>query len=325
MVKIAVPHSIKHTFETAIFEARDLIVKAYSLTGDKEKQVAVLDLIEVFRSFTEEGKVIITRLPCQVSTPEPVESSTIKQPPPPPVAPAVPSYAQRVREGIPNEKPAVVATTRPAMKVLSRKAAVSSTTITAMATNTRPIIQASTSSSNTNAVPSTTAPIIDNENVIILVTRSGCSLPEYQAFTIRERINKILGKRAISRVHTSPKGNLVLSCMDASPTELILDQEKWEVVFAGWPIQKAQKVRNWPKMVVHGVATCIPIQKLNEEIETYIDGISTQGHARWLTKSPAKLMRASVVFCVRTEEQKARLIKTGVLIGGQLLKVVSYQ
>ena len=191
MVKIAAPHSIKHTFETAILEARDLLVKAYSLTGDKEKQVAVLDLIEVFRSFTEEGKVITTRPPLQVSTAEPINSVPIPTPPRPqiqPVVPAVPSYAQKVREGIPNNKPATVTPARPVMKVLSRKPAAPTISSTGQVTHTKPITQTATSST-TNAAPPTTAQIINAENVITLVTRSGCSLPDYQAFTIRESIN----------------------------------------------------------------------------------------------------------------------------------------
>ncbi|RDL34488.1 uncharacterized protein BP5553_07616 [Venustampulla echinocandica] len=43
------------TAGTAILEARDLIIEAYSLTKARTEQVKLLDLLEVFREFTEHG------------------------------------------------------------------------------------------------------------------------------------------------------------------------------------------------------------------------------------------------------------------------------
>ena len=164
-----------------------------------------------------------------------------------------------------------------------------------------------------------------SHNVVTLVTKSGAALPTYQPFTIRENINKILGKRAISRVHTSIKGNIVLTCMESSPSELSLDQDKWEPAFAGWPNQKVQKITHWPKVVVHGVPTCIPLDALNEEIEIYNKGIQTQGEPRWLTRSHKQSSKASITFSVTTEEEKEHLLESGVMIGGLYLKAVNYQ
>ena len=73
--------------------------------------------------------------------------------------------------------------------------------------------------------------------------------------------------------------------MESSSSELLLDQDKWETVFEGWPIQNAHKVTNWPKLVVHGVPTYVPIEAINEEIKIYNKGIKTQGQARWLSRT----------------------------------------
>lgn len=324
IVKISAPCTIKHTFDTAIFEARDLLVKAYGLTTEKIKQEAVLDMIQVFRTFIQEERVLTTKPLDQNIQPVPEITEII------PEATPAPTYAQKLKEGVPETlitRPAVI---KPAMRVLSRQ----NPTQTTPQQELNPQTKTTPTTTPITSIPIETAkmthPIAvayhaDSENVITLVTKAGCRLPNYAAFDIRERINKILGKNAISRVHTSPKGNLVLSCMDSTPAELITDQEKWEGEFAGWPIKQAQKVDNWPKLVVHGVATCIPINQLNSEIETFNKGIKTQGEPRWLARTPQNMTRASVAFCVTNEEEKTQLIKSGVLIGGQLLKVVNFQ
>lgn len=104
-----------------------------------------------------------------------------------------------------------------------------------------------------------------------------------------------------------------------------MDQDKWESVFSDWPIQKAQKITHWPKLVVHGVPTFIPIQHINEEIEVFNENIMTQGQPRWLSQTYKQRGKTSLTFSVTTEQEKEHLLKLGVLIGGPLLKVVNYQ
>ena len=45
------------TAREAILLARDLVVKAYSLTQSREEQAKLLDLLEVFREYTEHRKI----------------------------------------------------------------------------------------------------------------------------------------------------------------------------------------------------------------------------------------------------------------------------
>lgn len=315
-----------YDYDSIILEARDLLVKAYSLTDKKDKKDAALDLIEVFRNFTEEGRIQmpVTQRPSsplsRPATPEHQISSNI---------PAAPSYAQVLGKNTP-----AICVTQPkepasGMKILTRQStniAESSGSSATPALSAR-IVTSVPNDLNPNTRPTFTAHSDTNlaQNVITLVTKSGCTLPIYQPFSIRESFNKILGKKAISRVHTSAKGNLVLTCWDSTPNELLLDQEKWETIFADWPVQKAQKITHWPKLVVYGVPTGIPIQEINQEIESFNDGIQTQGQPRWLTKSHNQALRATITFSVTTEDEKVQLLKNGVLIGGLLLRVANYQ
>jgi hypothetical protein len=43
-----------------ILEAKDLLVKVTGLTKEYDKQTRLLDLIEIFREYTEKGKVLKT-------------------------------------------------------------------------------------------------------------------------------------------------------------------------------------------------------------------------------------------------------------------------
>jgi hypothetical protein len=51
---------IDKTPGTLILEARDLLIKAASLTKEYDKQTRLLDLIEIFREYAEKGKVLKT-------------------------------------------------------------------------------------------------------------------------------------------------------------------------------------------------------------------------------------------------------------------------
>lgn len=315
IIQIEEPKITKqHTFLSAIQEARNLLVKAYSLTETIEKQDAVLDLVEIFRNYIEEGRV----RPISINKPtaSPSELSPTNEVPAVP-EPTLPSYAQMLRRNVPILPPATAQNPANGMKVLHKLTRQAAPAVCPTETIIQNIVPKSSPIQITTTLP--------RENVVTLVTKQGEILPTYDAFSIRERINKILGKRAISRVHTSVKGNLVLTCMDSPPSELLLDQEKWETIFAGWPINKVQKVSHWLKLVVHGVPTSIPINAINEEIEIFNEGTKTQGQPRWLSKSYQQRLRASITFSVTSEEERDNLIKSGVLIGGLRLKVVSFQ
>jgi hypothetical protein len=51
---------IDKTSRIFILEAKDLLIKAIGLTKEYDKQTRLLDLIEIFREYTEKGKVLKT-------------------------------------------------------------------------------------------------------------------------------------------------------------------------------------------------------------------------------------------------------------------------
>ena len=181
---------------------------------------------------------------------------------------------------------------------------------------------------NKDTVPSTRTlsqrinPTTDPK-VITLVINKGSSVPVHQPNIMRDKINKAMGKVAISRIHTSPKNNIVLTCFKSTPEEMLLNKPKWEKVFHDWPISKIQQVECWPTVVVHSVPSYLPITSFAAEVTTFNDNITVQGVPRWLTGIP-KTAHGSVVLTLGSEDEKDRVLKSGILIGGMLLKTVNY-
>ena len=303
-----------------ILDARDLLVEAYKLTEDRAEQTNLLDLVEIFRKFTEKGHLgplttaVLNHQSAALPQPQPqqppqsqtvaitTETTTTLTPKPTPASNAQPTYAEKLKASLPPSTSQ------------SKPEPISLQGITQQPiTNSKDKAQAS--------------PIPFSQNldkIITLVTVRGSSLPRYQATEIRDKLNRVLGRRAIARVHTSPHHNLVLTCLEATADEVLESLTQWKPIFEGWPISEVQRVNNWPKLVVHGVPTCIPITSFKEEAEDYNPGLQIQGAPRWLLKEQKKA-HSSVVFTVKSQEERQLLNKTGIIIGGMLLRVVNYQ
>lgn len=270
----------------AVLAARDLLVEAYTLTTDRLEQNKLLNLLEVFRNYTETGRIDPSLAPSNNPT-------------------SSPSYSEKLKAGLQHQT----------QESKSRAA-----TGSKKATNIQP----------NNIVPknSTSQKQLEAKqragNIITLVAIRGSNLPDYNAISIRDEFNKAMGKKAISRVHTSMRNNLVLTCFESNPTELLENEQKWKYIFQDWPIDQAQRVNLWPKLIVHGVPAALDISSFQGEVEQYNTSIKVNGQPRWLAGTPTS-KASSVVFSVASDEEKSRLLKSGILIGGMLLKVVNYR
>lgn len=279
----------------AIYSARDNIIEAYKLTSDRNTQTKFLDLLNIFRSFTESNFNNLPKPDEASSTPNSRGQACIPQSPESPKIDlnqgGSKSYAQALGNAINSKsQPSLVPSKKPAQQTTSPK--------------------------NTST---------QEKKVVTLVISNGSLVPVYQPTTIRDAVNKAMGKIAISRVHTSPRNNIVLTYFQSSQEELLENQPKWTQVFFDWPKAKIQKVEQWPTLVVHGVPTCILITNISSEISSFNANISVQGKPRWLSNGPPKTAHGSLAVTVGSEEEKSRIIKTGILIGGLLLKAVNYK
>ncbi|RKF80767.1 hypothetical protein GcM1_190026, partial [Golovinomyces cichoracearum] len=77
---------------------------------------------------------------------------------------------------------------------------------------------------------------LEVDNFLVLVIIKGAEVPNYIPTQIRDAINRALGTTVISRVHTSPRNNVVLTCLNWTPEELLAQKSKWANIFSEWPI-----------------------------------------------------------------------------------------
>ncbi|KAI0995314.1 hypothetical protein K3495_g12868 [Podosphaera aphanis] len=288
--------------EEALFAARDNIVEAYKLTSDRKFQTQILDFLNIFREYSQNNfKSLPLNEKQAPKTQATFNTCSTKE------YIAHPSHINnnwRGNHGLGDMGQSFA-------KVLATAPAKSSTSSLPFSQKTGPCPPP-------NEDPS------QEKKVITIVITKGSSVPVHQPTQLRDAVNKAMGKIAISRVHVSPKNNLVLTCFKSNPEELLKNQSKWEKVFAGWPISKIQQIENWPTVVVHGIPSFIPITAIPQEISSFNHNISVPRVVRWLT-GPPKGNHGSIVVTVGSEEEKDRILKTGILIGGLLLRAVNFK
>lgn len=290
--------------------ARDLLMQACGLVKDTESQTRLLDLIEIFREYTEKGNFDRHTRIFDKDAPTGAKTMDFHDRPTPKIDNPTPSR-DNPQSALPRS--------------YAKAAASAPFTSPASPRDTTKIQKTSGTTLKPVTTPTENTRLAQNpDKILTIVLNKGCQLPKYNPITIRDTINKLVNKKAIARVHTSPRQNIVLTCMDSDTEELLIKIEIWIKAFDGWPVQGAQRVNNWPKLVVHGVPAAINMEEFKTEVEDYNNIVNIQGNPRWLA-GPPKKQHGSVVFSVQNEEVKSKLKKTGILVGALLLKVVNYQ
>lgn len=302
------------TAKDAVLGCRDLLIKAYSLTKNRKTQSELLDLLEVFRHYTEKGKV---RVPIVTTTStkewEQNAVQTHKVPP-----------KQTAKEVLTSTGKTLTPT---ASEIASKQTKTVSEPrwipVTRNGKGKKPATTAKASNDKSGGKISSQQSRADKILTIKLL-KDGLSIPKYDAAVVRNTINQKLGKTAIERVHTSPNKNIVLTCHNSTPDELLEKKDLWISVTNGWSIVDIQKVNNWPKLVVHGVPVNLSMKDIKNEIAEFNQQMKLEGEPRWLVRKQNK-MHASLVISVQNEDQKAQIRKSGLLISGTLLRVVNYR
>lgn len=325
------PEKAYNLYETAVNDCRDLLVTAYNLTDDRLRKTELLDLLEIFRSYTETGKI---RLPARNplakdkkkfikfdgwkdydSANHESENGTLQ-------INEMTNNSSQPSEPSPREEYPLLpkASAQPNTSVAHKSLWKPAPSTRGVLNNT----QTKKKAANTAQYKTNIEQDRANKILTIITTKNGNELPQYNATNVRDKINKLMGKIAIARVHTSPNKNIVLTCHNSTPDELLTKREVWRSVIAGWSVDDIQKINHWPKLVVHGVPTNLTFPEFKREVAEFNPLVNIEGEPRWLTKSQKK-SHASVVISVRNENQKHQLRKSGLLVSGLLLKVVNYQ
>jgi hypothetical protein len=329
-----------------VLEARDLLVRAYSTTTSRVEQGKLLDLLQIFREYTESGiiqktsSILATQVANLEQASRKIESQArnnqstwakIAQIQPSSQAINQPITGQSQASATGLNQASATGPKRPKTQdwtlVTSKKGSSNGTS-----SNTSPITREKAYSKASG--PSKLA--LSRRCTLLLVHQVQAS--SFSSIYIRDLINNAfkangIEKPVISTVSLSIKGNIVVYTTPEFNADFLV--EKKAIIKGVLPLVKdLQKGEPWYKVIIHN----LPIQEFNtsdgmdlviSEITTFNKGLTPIGRPYWLTSPEARnsgLNRlGSVVVAFPIEEQANRAIKNKLFIAGISAKVVKYR
>lgn len=298
------------TAEQALAMARSFIVKATALTTMPEKQTLLLDFLEVFRDFTENGRVNkhgLSALASQVSSLETV-SRTI---------------GSKVRQ---LQKPAPIA------PATSNTTTACSTT-TQASTSYAAVARAQPTTANWQEVIRKKSTPPPPKNALssrqLVLTQEGTPQP-FNSLALRNAFNQAFANKGvtspvIASVTSSKRENIVLTTTPAFNAKYLLEnQQIWESLVQ---FKAAQPIQPWYKVALHNIPTSFSTNEslsiLKSEIKAFNTGFEIVGNPYWLTREDrrAQQMTGSVCIAFATEQEAQRAIRNKLYLLGISVRV----
>ncbi len=328
------PANSTNSAQDLILNARDLLVQAYSASKSRLEQAKLLDLLEIFREYTEKGVIQKTSsiLATQVANLEQasrkIENQTRQNSTWAKIAQIQPdkNSISLVNQPIQLNQPNLPANKENWTLVTSKKGS-SIGASTSTSSNTR-----EKTSSKTRG-PS--KPALSRRCTLLQAHRVQASL--FSAFRVRNLINtafqaKGIQKPVISGVSLSAKGNIVVYTTSDFNSDFLIEKEA--IIKGVLPlVTSLQKGEPWYKVVIHG----LPIQDFNSpdgmdlvvsEIEIFNKGLTPIGKPYWITskenRSIGQLL-GSIAVAFPTESQANQAIQNRLYIAGISAKVTKYR
>ncbi len=315
-----------------ILEARDLLVRAYTLTSNRGKQARLLDLLEVFREYTEHGRIrnTTTILASQVANLEQATRKIEKQ------ASNTSNtgntsnnsntWSKVAKSGIPTSNSAKPQTWQISSSNRNRTKASKVT---------------STSSKETINIG------INSGKGKLALTRRGTLLQArnvqatlFSSIATRNLLNTAFKESGIqelvvSMVSLSIRGNLVVTTTPSFDIDFLIKNEG--IVRKALPLLTLiKKGEPWYKVAIHG----IPIREFTttegkldselvaEEIRTFNKGLTPIGQSYWATPSSKResglVATGTIIVAFPTEKQAKEAISNRLYIAGISAKVAKH-
>jgi hypothetical protein len=303
-----------------IEQARNLVAKASVLAISTERKTQLLDLLEVFRNFTEQGRVNkhgLSVLANQVSSLETVSKNFGKS-------------VRGMHKTAPKQSPAPASASASAPAFSASTPAVN---------GNHPLSYAASAATGPNA----------NWNVIEKKkaqapkpkhTLSNCQLvltqEEHQTaagidpLAIRNAFNAAFAAKGVSNpvvasVKASKRENIVLTTTPSFNAEYLLEHLNiWKHLAT---FKEALPIQPWFKVAIHGIPTSFhtnaDLAILKEEIPTFNNGIKIVGNPYWLTKEEKRSEQLSGSACIAfaSEQEAQRAIRGKLFLLGISVRV----
>jgi hypothetical protein len=298
------------TARMAILEARDLIIQACTLTTSHEEQSKILDLLEIFREFTEKGRL--------------QSASTI-------IASQVANLETATRQ-IETKAKALAKAPTPSQIPNNTSQPPTATTFASIAGNG---IQKTAQPQDWTVIQKKTAktpkPRKAASNRLILVKSATGSQTHFNPLAIRNAFNKAFADKGIeapvvASVSRSLSQNIVVTTTSAFSADFLLEKQSiWEQVIA---FKAAQKDEAWHKVAIHGIPTAdfnTPegMALVIEEIVTFNKGLNPIGTPYWLTSADKRSTQraGSIAVAFATEQEANKAIRHRLYIAGISVRV----
>jgi hypothetical protein len=295
-----------------ILNARDLIVQAYTITKARDEQSKLLDLLEVFREYTEKGRIqaassiIASQVANLETAPKKFENKakTLEKTSAPIRNQPIDSHSLNSL----GNKPLTFAG------------------IASQGSNSSTSPQEWTIVGKKNKIPPPKPTKPAAKNRLILVKSVTSNNTDFSPLATRNALNKAFSDKGIKEpvvaaVSKTLGQNLVLTTTDAFSADFLLEKlDLWQHLV---PFKVAQKDEPWHKVAVHG----IPIADFNtpdgmalvtEEIQIFNKGLKPIGTPYWLTSAEKRLNQrsGSLAIAFATKEEADRAIRNRLYIAG---------
>jgi hypothetical protein len=315
----------KTSSQKLVLEARDLLVKAYSATKSREEQAKLLDLLEIFREYTEHNRVKNTSsiLASQVANLERASKKIESQAKTTTWA-KVATEANRQHPQPPNQVQSIaISSTDSGAKGNRARAPGSPRNPTETGAN-KP-------KGNSKSVTSKRCTLLQTHRV---------STTEFSSINARNRINLAFKEKGfrdlvVSTVSLSLRGNIVLTTTPTFNVDFLIQNEA--IIKGVLPlVYSLKKGEPWYKVAIHGIPITdfstengsLNSELVSEEIKTFNTGLTPVGNSYWVTprdKRESGLVRTgTIIVAFPNENQAKRAISNRLLIGGISAKVVKF-
>lgn len=332
-----------------IREARSLLLKAINITPSHDQQSRLLDLVEIFREYTEFGRIrhTSTLLASQVANLEnatkriEIQSRTQQA-----TQAKLATLATQANTSSGKPTWAKIATQEPPHSQTDKDwTIVSHTKSKNQGGNGTSTLTSSGSARGTNTTSARDTSLYSTRDAKNTALSRKCTFllahieqaTSFSAISVRNLLNTAFRSKGIkglviSMVSLSSKGNIIVNTTPEFNSDFLVSNI--DIIKGVLPLVKSiQKGEPWYKVIIHG----IPIREFDtpegmdlvlEEIKTFNKGLEPIGQPYWATskeKRDSGLQRAgSVVVAFPTEIQANRAIKNRLLIAGISAKVVKY-
>jgi hypothetical protein len=295
--------------KTKILEARDLILEACSLTQSHTEKSCLLDLLEIFREYTEKGKLhqnASTIIASQVAN---LESATKK----------MENRARTLTAThaiTPTVQPPSFATT--AAINAPGSAQPQEWTLVGKKPN------------KPKAAPPVKIKPARSDRLILIKSPTAIN-QDFSPLALRNSFNQAFAARGVqgpvvTTVSKSLSQNIIVTTTSPFSAQFLLDQQSiWEHLL---PFKSAQLDEPWHKVVLHGLPTAdfntpYGMDLVVDEIKTFNKGLNPIGTPYWLTPEEKRLNQraGSVAVAFGTEEEANRAIRNRLYIAGMSVRV----